>query len=104
MSYIYPIEPADMFEDRMAQILSFGIPEDDVKALKADISDMWADAPGGWVYEWSKVADRYATNGRAYLSAMAYGWATPIGFILLKQLTKRNQLLRRGPESRDWRR
>jgi esterase FrsA len=26
MSYIYPIEPAEMFEDRMAQILSFGIP------------------------------------------------------------------------------
>jgi esterase FrsA len=75
VSYIYPIEAAAMFEDRMAQILGFGIPEDDVKALRAGINDMWADAPGGWVYEWSQVAQRYAANGHAYLAAMAYGWA-----------------------------
>jgi esterase FrsA len=75
VSYIYPIEAAAMFEDRVAEILGFGIPEDDVKALRAAISDMWADAPGGWVYEWSKVAERYAANGNLFLSAMAYGWA-----------------------------
>lgn len=34
MSYTYPIEPAAMFEDRMVQILGFGIPEADVKTLQ----------------------------------------------------------------------
>jgi esterase FrsA len=75
MSYTYPIDPAKMFEDRLSQILSFGIPKEDVAALQSSIQDMWADAPGGWVYEWSKVAAGYADKGDHYLSAMAYGWA-----------------------------
>jgi hypothetical protein len=57
MSYTYQIEPAKMFEDRLSQILSFGIPKEDVAALRSSIQDMWADAPGGWVYEWSKRRD-----------------------------------------------
>jgi esterase FrsA len=75
MPYTYSINPAKMFEDRLSQILSFGIPCGDVEALQASINDMWADAPGGWVYEWSRAAARYADQGDHYLSAMAYGWA-----------------------------
>jgi len=36
---------------------------------------MWPDAPGGWVYEWSGLAARYAGEGSHQLAALAYGWA-----------------------------
>jgi esterase FrsA len=36
---------------------------------------MWPDAPGGWVYEWSKLAKSYADAGAHLQAALAYGWA-----------------------------
>jgi esterase FrsA len=36
---------------------------------------MWADAPGGWVYEWSKLAQDYADSGDHATAATAYGFA-----------------------------
>ena len=36
---------------------------------------MWADAPGGWVYEWSKLAEKYADRGDHYLASLVYGCA-----------------------------
>ena len=36
---------------------------------------MWADAPGGWVYEWSTLAEEYADRGDHYLASLTYGCA-----------------------------
>ena len=75
MAYTYALEPSAMFEDRAHQIAAFGIPAGDISSLRASIKEMWANAPGGWVYEWSRLASRYSTEGNHYLAAMAYGWA-----------------------------
>jgi esterase FrsA len=75
MSYTYAITPAAMFEDRFSQFVTLGIPKADVEAMRDAIVDMWADAPGGWVYEWSKLAERYKTAGQAFLASLAYGCA-----------------------------
>jgi hypothetical protein len=53
MAYTYAIDPKSMFEDRTAQFVSFGLPEADVTDVAQSVTDMWADASGGWVYEWS---------------------------------------------------
>ncbi|HZC93423.1 MAG TPA: alpha/beta hydrolase [Mycobacterium sp.] len=73
--YTYKIDPADMFEDRAHQFEKFGIPLDDIERVRATVTDMWADAPGGWPYEWSKLAEKYADNGDHYLASLAYGCA-----------------------------
>jgi esterase FrsA len=75
MSYTYAISAASMFEDRAAQFVTLGIPKADVAAMRDAINDMWADAPGGWVYEWSKLAERYSAAGQALLASLAYGCA-----------------------------
>ena len=49
-----------MFEDRFEQFVTLGIPRTDVEAMRDAINDMWSDAPGGWVHEWSRFAKRYA--------------------------------------------
>ncbi|WP_232065707.1 hypothetical protein [Mycobacterium heidelbergense] len=36
---------------------------------------MWADAPGGWVYEWSKLGAEYADRGDHRMASLAYGCA-----------------------------
>ncbi|WP_230312950.1 alpha/beta hydrolase [Nakamurella alba] len=36
---------------------------------------MWADGPGGWCFEWSRIADRYAESGQPWLASLAYGGA-----------------------------
>src|SRR5271166_1388444 len=73
--YTYDVSAADMFEDRSHQFEKFGIPLDDIERVRAATTDMWADAPGGWVYEWSKVAEEYADRGDHRMAALVYGCA-----------------------------
>src|SRR6201999_2269838 len=68
--YTYKISAADMFTDRADQFEKFGIPPADIQRVRAATTDMWADAPGGWVYEWSKLAEQYADRGDRYLASM----------------------------------
>jgi len=73
--YTYEIDTAAMFEDRTDQFEKFGIPLDEIERVRAATTDMWADAPGGWVYEWSKLARQYADRGEHYLASLIYGCA-----------------------------
>ncbi len=73
--YTYDVSAADMFSDRTNQFEKFGIPLDDINRVAAATTDMWADAPGGWAYEWSKLAKEYADRGDHYLASMVYGCA-----------------------------
>jgi esterase FrsA len=73
--YTYDIDAADMFEDRTDQFEKFGIPLDDIERVRAAVSDMWADAPGGWTYQWSQLAKEYADCGDHYMASLIYGCA-----------------------------
>jgi esterase FrsA len=73
--YIYAIDPQAMFDDRTHQFAAFGIPLADINGVRNKVTDMWADAPGGWSYEWSKLAERYIADGNPGLAAYAYGCA-----------------------------
>jgi esterase FrsA len=75
MSYEWPLEPETLFQERFSQMLTQGIPETDARAVRAATTDMWPDAPGGWVHEWSAVASRYSAEGNHGLASQAYGWA-----------------------------
>jgi esterase FrsA len=75
MPYTYPIESAAMFEDRAGQFVAFGVPPADVDRMRTSITDMWLDAPGGWVYEWSALGAQYAERGEHYLASLVYGCA-----------------------------
>jgi esterase FrsA len=75
MSYEWPLEPETLFKERFSQMLTQGIPEADASAVRSATTDMWPDAPGGWVHEWSGLASRYEEQGNHALAAQAYGWA-----------------------------
>ncbi len=75
MPYTYPIETEAMFDDRADQFVAFGIPAGDVDRMRSNITDMWLDAPGGWVYEWSILGAEYAEKGQHYLASLVYGCA-----------------------------
>lgn len=75
MAYQWPLEPHDLFVERGPQMLNTGLPTSDVDTVRGAITEMWADRPGGWVYEWSRLAARYAAEGRHDLAVLAYGWA-----------------------------
>ena len=75
MSYQWPLNASELFGERYPQMINTGLPVADVDAVRAAISDMWADAPGGWVHEWSKLAATYADAGSHEQAALAYGWA-----------------------------
>ncbi|WP_067839446.1 alpha/beta hydrolase family protein [Nocardia lijiangensis] len=75
MSFHWPLDPAELFGERYPQMVNTGVPAADVDAVRAAITDMWPDAPGGWVHEWSRLAARYAEEGRHDLAVLAYGWA-----------------------------
>ncbi|MFD7288897.1 alpha/beta fold hydrolase [Streptomyces sp. NPDC059863] len=75
MSYQWPLDAKDLFGERYPQMVGTGLPVPDVDAVRAAVTDMWADEPGGWVHEWSALAARYAEAGSHGLAALAYGWA-----------------------------
>ena len=75
MGYEYAIDAKAMFEDRFAEFVGLGIPQAEVMEMQNVITDMWADAPGGWVYEWSRLAQRHADANEMFLASLAYGCA-----------------------------
>jgi esterase FrsA len=75
MGYTYAIEAKAMFEDRFEEFVSLGIPRLEVAEMRDAITDMWADAPGGWVYEWSRLAQRHMEAGETLLASLVYGCA-----------------------------
>src|ERR1700752_4446226 len=75
MSYQWPLDPRNLFSERYPQMANTGLPAADVDAVRAAVTDMWADSPGGWVYEWSKLAASHAEAGAYQQAALAYGWA-----------------------------
>ena len=66
---------AGELRERHSQMVNTGLPVQDVDAMRAAITGMWVDEPGGWVHEWSGLAARYAETGSHDLAALAYGWA-----------------------------
>ncbi len=91
MSYQWPLDPQELFVERYAQMLNSGVPVQDADAMRSAITDMWADAPGGWVFEWSQLGARYAEQGDEALATQAYGWAR---FPVLADDAKREALKR----------
>lgn len=71
--YTYDIDAAAMFDDRTDQFAKFGVPLEDIERVRSAVDDMWADAPGGWVYEWSRVARDYAERGDHRMASLVYG-------------------------------
>ena len=73
--YTYDIDAQSMFDDRTDQFEKFGISLADIESVRAAVTDMWDDAPGGWVHEWSQLAERYADKGEHRMAALLYGCA-----------------------------
>ena len=93
MSFQWPVDAEDLFGERYPQMVNTGLPAPDVDAVRAAITQMWTDAPGGWVYEWSALAARYAGEGSHQRASLAYGWAKfPTLADDSKRFALRNQL------------
>jgi esterase FrsA len=75
MPYQWPLDPKELFVERYPQMVNTGLPAPDADAMRTAITDMWRDAPGGWVFEWSRLGARYAEGGNQALATLAYGWA-----------------------------
>ena len=80
--YTYDIDAQAMFEDRTEQFAKFGIPHEDIERVRAAVTDMWTDAPGGWVFEWSRLAqampNRVITGWRHWCTAARSSRAWPM--------------------------
>lgn len=75
MSYEWPVDVEDLFEERYAQMLNLGLPQGDVDALRVRVNRMWSTEPGAWSREWSDLAGTYVERGEHALAALAYGYA-----------------------------
>jgi esterase FrsA len=75
MGYTYDIDVKAMFQDRFDEFVTLGIPKAQVVEMQSAIIDMWIDAPGGWTYEWSRLAQEHAQAGEMFLASLAYGCA-----------------------------
>jgi esterase FrsA len=75
MSFQWPVDVPALWVERYPQMVSRGLPAGDVDGIRARVTEMWGDEPGAWVYEWSRVAERYVAEGDTALAVLAYGYA-----------------------------
>ncbi|MEZ0115713.1 esterase FrsA [Catenulispora sp. EB89] len=75
MSYEFPVDAAALYGERRPQFINQGLPAADLDEAMSRVTDVWSDRPGGWTYEFSALAARYAEAGEHYQSALAYGVA-----------------------------
>jgi len=73
--FTYPISPKEIFEERTRQFIAWGIPASTVHGVESRVTDTWADAPGGWTYEWVREAEQAKSKGDSMLAASLYGAA-----------------------------
>jgi esterase FrsA len=75
MAYEFTVDTAALYGERRPQFVNQGLASTDLDDAMSRVTGMWGEAPGGWTYEFSALAARYAEAGRHYLSALAYGVA-----------------------------
>jgi esterase FrsA len=75
MSFQWPVDVAALWTERYPQMVNRGLPDADVDGIRERVTEMWGDEPGTWVFEWSRVADRYVAQGDPALAVLAYGYA-----------------------------
>lgn len=88
--FTFPLAPTDLFEERSPQFMAWGIPKAIIHAVEARVTDMWAEEPGGWTYEWTQEAAKARADGAWMLASSLYGaarfpcLATPSRLVALK--------------------
>jgi len=95
MGYEFDVDTRALFTERYPQFVNLGIPAADLDRVRAAITTMWADQPGGWTYELSALAGQYAQRGEHYLASLAYGIAK---FPVLATAARRQALRRQLEE------
>jgi esterase FrsA len=75
MPYAWPVDVGMLFAERYPQMVNRGLPPADVDALRERTTHMWTEEPGGWVFEWSRLAEHYVERGDMALALLAYGYA-----------------------------
>ncbi|MGC9542177.1 alpha/beta fold hydrolase [Streptomyces sp. UG1] len=75
MPYTFPVDPAELIEERTPQWTLFGTDPAVLDEMSRRIRDLWADGPGGWAHEWSLLAERAEKDGDPLLASRLYGIA-----------------------------
>ncbi|MCB9797197.1 MAG: alpha/beta hydrolase [Alphaproteobacteria bacterium] len=74
-AFTFPLDPAELLAERAPQWLRSGLPRATLRQARSRIHEMWEDAPGGWAYEWSRLAEAHAARGQWLTASLVYGAA-----------------------------
>ncbi len=75
MAYEFEVDPQALLTERFPQFLNLGAPREALEDGRATIRHMWANTPGGWTYEWSRLAQGWAERGEPFIASVLYGLA-----------------------------
>jgi esterase FrsA len=74
--FTFPVDPAEVFEERARQFEGWGIPSSIVEKVRTQVRDMWSEEdPSGWVPAWAEWAERAEREGRWLQAALLWGAA-----------------------------
>jgi esterase FrsA len=73
--FTFPLEPAELFEERATQMAGWGIRRSTVTVARRRIRDMWGEGEGSWVGEWGREAERAEGEGEWLQAALLWGAA-----------------------------
>lgn len=73
--FTFNLSSHELFEERRKQFIAWGIPKATVQSVEARVVDTWANAPGGWTYEWVQEAQKAKAKKDWMLAASLFGAA-----------------------------
>ena len=75
MPYTFPVDPAGLIAERTPQWILLGADPALLGQMAHRIRDLWSDGPGGWVHEWSALAEQAEKDGDLLTASGLYGIA-----------------------------
>lgn len=75
MPFTFAADPAELIKERAPQWTALGIDPTVLEQMPARVHDLWDGGPGGWVHEWSELAEAAEKDGDFLSASLLYGIA-----------------------------
>lgn len=71
----FDLNARDLLAERRGQFLGWGIARRTLAEAESRVTDTWNEGPGGWVFEWCRIARRLEDRGATLQASLAFGAA-----------------------------
>jgi len=74
-AFPFDLDARELLAERRGQFLGWGMSRRTLAEAESRVADAWGEGPGGWVFEWSRLAEQHELRGAGRQASLAFGAA-----------------------------